>query len=406
MQEDKSWLKLEKKPENPAKALLPPQDLEAEQSVLGAILLRAVVLDEVADLLRPEDFYRTSHGQIYRVMLGLYNQERPVDLVTVTMRLKEVGWLDEVGGPVFLAGLSEHVGTAANAGYYAKMVQGKARLRRLLTTSQEIAGACLGVVDDVEAFEDRAEASLLMSRRDLGFNIQPLSELVPKEVARLEELTEGRPLGLATGFYDMDALTGGFQDGDLIIIAARPSMGKTALALNIAEYAGKHGSPGAFFSLEMSKEQLVRRLFAGAGRLDAAKMRTGGLDQGEWAKLFEASNTLADLPIFIDDQPALTPMQIKSRARRLKSKYGIKYVVVDYLQLLQDPTAKSREQEVAGISRSLKALAKELELPVIALSQLNRKVEEAEGQAADAVGPAGERGYRARRRRDPLLVPG
>jgi replicative DNA helicase len=153
-------------------------------------------------------------------------------------------------------------------------------------------------------------------------------------------------------------------------------MGKTALALNIAEYAGKHGSPGVVFSLEMSKEQLVRRLFSGAGKLDAAKMRTGGLDQGEWVKLMDVGHTLMDLPIFIDDQPALTPMQIRSRARRLKAKYGIEYVVVDYLQLLHDPTAKSREQEIAGISRALKALAKELAIPVIALSQLNRKVEE------------------------------
>ena len=361
------------------KNLSPPWSGEAEQSVLGAVLLRPAAMDEVALILKPEDFYRTAHGQIYRVMLGLYNQERPVDLVTVTMRLKEVGWLDGVGGPVFLAGLSEHVGTAANVGYYAKVVHQKARLRKLLTASQEITQGCLGPInaDQVDTFLDEAEEKIFAIKEDqAGQVVFTLDELVPDEVSRIESNfeTKREVLGIASGFVDLDKLTGGFQDADLILIAARPSMGKTALGLNIGFHAARSQVPTLFFSLEQPKEQLVQRLMASAGQINAWRLRTSRLEQDEWDKLIDI-DSLLNGPFYIIDRPALTPMEIRAHARRLKNKHGIGLVILDYLQLAREPKAKSREQEVGCISRALKALAKELNVPVIALSQLNRDLE-------------------------------
>jgi replicative DNA helicase len=368
-------------PPSPA-GYTPPSNPEAEQSVLGAILVRPEVMDQVADLLEPEDFYREAHGRIYQAMLDLYRRGEPVDLVTVTALLKERGHLEGAGGPVFLAGLSEQVGFATNAQYYAQIVHDKAILRRLLACSQEIAANCMGPVEDVAEFLDGAEQRVFQvaeSKVRLGFN--PLGTLVEQEIATLEAIWHregGRITGVPSGFMDLDNKTAGFQKGDLIIIAARPSMGKTALALNIAYHAAYQAQvPVAFFSLEMSKEQLVRRLLSSVGEVDASNLRRAFLSTQEWANLQNAAGYLLDCPIFIDDTPAATVLEIRAKARRLKAVDKLGLVVIDYLQLMRGRAdVHSREQEISEISRSLKALAKELQVPVIALSQLNRRVEE------------------------------
>jgi replicative DNA helicase len=370
-------------PDSPPPAgLTPPANLEAEQSVLGAILLRAEALDQVADLLTPEDFYRSGHGQIFQAMLDLWSRGEPVDLVTATALLKERGQLEGVGGPVFLAALSEHVGTAANAAYYARLVHEKAVLRRLLACSQNIAQACLAPVEDVEQFLDRAESEVFkVAESRIRFGFQPLGALVVKEVETLEAIwhrEQGRITGVPSGFTDLDKLTAGFQQGDLIIIAARPSMGKTALALNIAFNAAYDAQvPVGFFSLEMSKEQLVRRLISSVGLIDASNLRRAWLLPDEWQKLQEAAGFLVDCPFYIDDTAAASILEVRSKARRLKAEGKLGMVIVDYLQLMRGMSnPNSREQEISEISRSLKALAKELSVPVIALSQLSRKVED------------------------------
>ena len=360
----------------------PPYNLEAEQAVLGSILIKQDTLDRVSDVIGPEDFYREGHGRIYRTMMDLYQRAEPVDLQTVTFLLKERGQLEEVGGAVFLAGLTEQVGTAAHAEHYARIVHDKAVLRRLISTCQEITGACQEPVEDVGLFLDGAEQKIFDvagSRVRLGF--QPLGKLVEKEIATLEAIWHreaGRITGVPSGFDDLDSLTAGFQPSDLIIIAARPSMGKTALALNIAYNAAyKPQIPVAFFSLEMSREQLVRRLLSGVGEIDASHLRRAFLTTDEWAGIQEAAGKLIDCPISIDDTPAATVLEIRSKSRRLKAEGKLGMVVVDYLQLMRGRwDAASREQEISEISRSLKALAKELSVPVIALSQLNRRVEE------------------------------
>jgi replicative DNA helicase len=359
----------------------PPANPEAEQSVLGAILVRPGVLDRVADLIEPIHFYREAHGRIFQAMLDLYGRGEPVDLVTVTALLKERGQLESVGGPVFLAALSEQVGFAVNADYYAGLVKDKAILRRLLDTTQEISAACFAPVENVPEFLDTAEQKVFEvadSRVREGF--QALGNLVEKEIANLDAIWHreaGRITGVPSGFSDLDSLTAGFQNSDLIILAARPSMGKTALALNIAFNAAyKPQVPVAFFSLEMSKEQLVRRLLSSVGEVDASNLRRAFLTTAEWANLQTAAGYLLDCPIYIDDTPAATILDIRAKARRLKAENKLGLVIIDYLQLMRGRAlAPSREQEISEISRSLKALAKELNVPVIALSQLNREVE-------------------------------
>ncbi len=363
----------------------PPAHLEAEQSVLGAILLRPSVLDQVADILHPLDFYREAHGKIYQAIIDLYNRHDPVDLQTVVILLQERGQLESVGGPVFLSGLSEHVGTAANADYYARVVHDKAILRRLRDCCQEIEEACLKPIEEVEEFLDRAENKVYQvaeSKIRLGF--QSIEGLVNKEIATLEEIwgrKDGALTGVSSGFIDLDNLTAGFQASDLIVIAARPSMGKTALALNIAFNAAyKAGKPVGFFSLEMSKEQLVRRLLSSVGQVDASQIRRASfLSSDEWRKLQEAAGELLDCPLYVDDSPAATVLEIRAKSRRLRAEGKLELAIIDYLQLMRGRgEARSREQEISEISRSLKALAKELNIPVIALSQLSREPEKRE----------------------------
>jgi replicative DNA helicase len=347
-------------------------------------------MDQVADLLGPDDFYREAHGRIYQAILDLYRRGEPVDLVTITALLKERGHLEGVGGPGFLAGLAEQVGFAVNAQYYAGLVHSKSVLRRLLDCAQGIAAECLGPIEDVEEFLDGVEQKVFQvaeSKIRPGFN--PVGKLVETEIATLEAIwhrDKGRITGVASGFKDLDRLTAGFQNGDLIILAARPSMGKTALALNIAfnaayprddETPPRTPVPVAFFSLEMSKEQLVRRLLSSVGRVDASNLRRAFLTTEEWQRIQEAAGQLIDAPIYIDDSPAATVLEVRAKARRLKAEGKLGLLIVDYLQLMKGRyDAPSREQEISEISRNLKALAKELNVPVLALSQLSRKVEE------------------------------
>jgi replicative DNA helicase len=365
----------------------PPANPEAEQSVLGAILVRPEVMDRIADVIVPEDFYRQAHGRIYQAMLDLYGKGEPVDLVTVNALLKERGQLEGVGGPVFLAGLSEQVGFATNAEYYANLVKDKAVLRRLLDCTQEIASACLAPVENVAEFLDTAEHKIFqVAEAKVRPGFSPLSALVDDEIATLEAIwgrKDGSLTGVTSGFTDLDNYTAGFQASDLIILAARPSMGKTALALNIAfnaAYKSKPPVPVAFFSLEMSKEQLVRRLLSGEGRVDASQIRRAAFLTGdEWQRLQEAAGLLLDCPIYIDDTPAATVLDIRAKSRRLKADGKLGIIIIDYLQLMQGRAElSSREQQISEISRSLKGLAKELAVPVIALSQLSREPEKRE----------------------------
>ena len=375
---EKKLMKTNVKEEPPR--YIPPNSIEAEESVLGAILVRPEVLDDVADIITAEDFYREAHGRIFRAMLDLHEAQEPVDLVTVTSYLKDRNQLEGVGGPVFLAELSEQVGFAVNAPKYAARVRDKSTLRRLLDVSQETAGACFTHVEDIDAFLDTAEQKIFEIResRTGQAEAQSFADLVPDEIRDIEAIyaRKGEIFGVPSGFTDLDHLTGGFQDSDLIVIAARPSMGKTALALNIATHAAAKGFPGVFFSLEMSKSQLIRRELASEGRINAVHLREGRLNNQEWASLQTAAGHMMDSPVFIYDRGAPTILEIRAQARRLKRRHGIKWVIVDYLQLCKYPKARSREQEISEISGRLKALAKELNIPVIALSQLNRKVEE------------------------------
>ena len=360
---------------------VPPSNLEAEQSVLGGILLEPGSLDRIADILAPEDFYYEAHEKIYLSMLDLYRRREPVDLVTVTALMSDRKVLDAVGGPGFLVSLTDNVGSAANIEYWGNIVHEKSILRRLITCSNTIAAECYEPISDVDNFLDEAENrvfSIAESKMRQGFFT--LNNLVEKEISLLEALYGRQEVttGVATHFRDLDKYTAGFQNSDLIILAARPSMGKTALALNIAYNIAHYSQvPVAVFSLEMSKEQLVRRLLSAIGRIDASRLRRAFLTSDQWTSLQEAAGQLMDCPILIDDTPAVTALEVRAKCRRLKRDNKLGLVLIDYLQLMRGRSdVSSREQEISEISRSLKALAKELQVPVVALSQLNRRVEE------------------------------
>ena len=365
----------------PLEGRVPPSNLEAEQSVLGGILLEPGALDRIADILAPGDFYHEAHEKIYLTMLDLYRRREPVDLVTVTALMSDRQLLDAVGGPGFLASLSDNVGSAANIEYWSTLVHEKSVLRQLISCSNTIAAECYDPVNDVEKFLDEAENRIFTiaeSRMRQGFFT--LNSLVEKEISLLEALYGRQEMttGVATHYRDLDRLTAGLQNSDLIILAARPSMGKTALALNIAYNVAHYSQvPVAIFSLEMSKEQLVRRLLSAIGRIDASRLRRAFLTNDQWTSLQEAAGQLMDCPILIDDTPAVTALEVRAKCRRLKRDNKLGLVLIDYLQLMRGRNdISSREQEISEISRSLKALAKELQVPVMALSQLNRRVEE------------------------------
>jgi replicative DNA helicase len=355
---------------------IPPQNLDAEQAVLGSILLNGEAINEVADTLLPDDFYRDGHKAIYSAMLAIAAESQPVDLITVTSRLKTEGKLDVAGGPGYLASLSDAVPMAANIGHYAKLVRDCAKLRRLIVAGQELVGQCYDHTAPEVAL-DVAEASLmkLISAATTEATI-PMRELAKQVFAEIEHLaTSGVTPGIPTGFCDLDKMTGGLCPADLTIIAGRPSMGKTALATNICRNVALESQLAVgVFSLEMSKEQLGLRLFADLGGVDLRTLRQGRLAEQDWPRITRAYSVLAESRIFIDDTPGLSVMALRTRARRLKAKHNIGLIVIDYLQLMNGKGEK-REQEISDISRSLKNLAKELGVPVVALSQLNRDLE-------------------------------
>jgi replicative DNA helicase len=360
---------------------VPPQSIEAEQSILGSILIDNDILFDVMDLLSDGNFYREAHRKIYRGILALFEKNEPIDLITLTNILKKQNELDAVGGAAYLAELVDQVPVAANAAQYAKIVREKAILRNLISSAAHIATRCYEEGGDVDEVLDFAESAIFeISEKKISPSFYPLSDIITDSFKTLESRSEHRELitGVPTGFHGLDSLTSGLQPSDLIIIAGRPSMGKTALALNIAQNAAvKEGTPTAIFSLEMSKEQLAIRLLCSRAKVDSFRLRTGFLNKEDWGKLTRAAGSLAESSIYIDDAPAISALEIRAKARRLKMDKQLGLIIIDYLQLMKGrSSAERREIEISEISRSLKALAKELNIPVVALSQLNRKVEE------------------------------
>ena len=361
---------------------LPPQSLEAEMSILGGILIDNDAINRVLEILLPEDFYRESHRKIFQAMMRLSDQREPSDLITMTDILRKQGELEEVGGAAYLATLVDYVPTAANISYYCKIVKEKAVNRKLISVATEIVTRGYDEQADVNELLDVAQKQIYeISENKLRPQYVAVKDIIKDTFKILKSLHDRKELitGTPTGYTDLDTMTAGFQPGDLIIIAARPSMGKTTLALNIAQYASaesKKKIPSAIFSLEMGKEQLVMRFFASIARVDFGKMRTGHFQDSDWPRLQKAASTLYDASIFIDDTPAISVLELRSKARRLKSEHDIGLIIVDYLQLMRGgANPESRQQEISEISRSLKALAKELNVPVVALSQLNRELE-------------------------------
>ena len=361
---------------------VPPQNIEAEQAVLGAMLIKKEAIAEVSQILSASDFYRESHRMVFEAMMALFNKNEAVDLITVTEQLRKTEQLEKAGGIAAITSLANAVPTAANVEYHARIVSEKAQLRNLINAATEIAGAAYEDNDDVSEVMDKAEKRILeVAAHQTGSAFVPIGEILMDTFAKIEVLYEskGGLTGLSSGFKDLDKLTSGLQASDLILVAARPSMGKTAFTLNIATYVAVHEKqPVAFFSLEMSKEQLVQRMLCSEGGIDSQRLRIGQLEDQDWSHLIAAANRLNEAPIFIDDTAGITIMELRSKARRLKAEHGLKLIVIDYLQLMQGRPGKNgdnRQQEISEISRSLKALARELDVPVIALSQLSRSVE-------------------------------
>ncbi len=359
---------------------VPPQNVEAERSVLGGILLENQAIVNVLEILQEEDFYRDAHRKIYRAMTDLNERHEPVDLITLTEEIKRRGWLKDIGGAVYLASLADEVPTAANILYYAKIVKEKSVLRQVIEASTEIVRGGYEEPEDAVAFLDKAEQAILeISRRQQRKGFVPLKAVLQETFQSIEEIydRQGMVSGVATGFTEFDHLTSGLQRSELIILAGRPSMGKTALALNIARnVAVEQKVPVAVFSLEMSREQLATRLLCAEAKIDASRLRSGYIKKEDFSKLARAADVLSKAPLFIDDSPAMTVREMRGKARQMKLEHGVGLIVVDYLQLMQGSTKfESRVQEISEISRSLKQLAKELDVPVLALSQLNRGVE-------------------------------
>jgi len=370
---------------------LPPQNLEAEQSVLGCLLIDKEAIIKVADFLMPEDFYKEAHGKILEAVYELFEKREPIDLISLANRLREKNQLEAIGGQSYLAALADTVATASHVVYYGEIIQKKATLRRLMTAASDIAELAHKETDEIDDVLDRAEQKLFkISQKYLKQNFVPIKSVLTEAFDRIDELhkQKGKLRGLATGFKDIDNLLAGLQKSDLIVLAARPSVGKTSLALDIArKVATREKVPVGLFSLEMSKEQLVDRLLCAEAGVNLWKMRTGNLSSKEgdddFPKIGQAMGVLSEAPIFIDDSATSNVMEIRTKARRLKLEHGLGLLVIDYLQLMEGRGRNSdnRVQEVAEITRGLKAVARELDIPVLALSQLSRAVEQQTGPA-------------------------
>lgn len=358
---------------------VPPHNIDAEQAVLGGILINNDAFNQVADILSDGDFYREAHALIFRGMLTLYNRDDPIDVITLSHVLTEGGILEKVGGSDYLASLAEATSTSAGILYHAEIVRDFSTKRGLINQCAHISELCFQGTNDTEEILDIAERSIFeIAERNVEQVFSPLSEVIKESFKKIENTTGSNITGLPTGFIDFDNLTAGLQPADLIIIAGRPSMGKTALALNIASNAAFESKIGiAIFSLEMSSLQLGIRLLGADAMIDASMIRKGSLQDDDHLRLIDSANRLSELPIYIDDSSGLSALELKAKARRLKKKFNIGLIVVDYLQLMQSKrSTESRQLEISDISRSLKALAKDLNIPVLTVSQLNRKVED------------------------------
>lgn len=363
---------------------VPPHNIEAEESVLGSVMLSKVAVSEVLETLEPEDFYREAHAKIFEVVRDLFSQGEPIDAITVPEELRRRGSLEAIGGLPYVHTLVSAVPTAANATYYGRIVSELATLRRLIDAATTIAQDAYEVPEDVEEAVNRAEQAVFsVASRRLHQDFQPLGGLLRDAMDHIEMLAaRGQDVtGVPTGFTELDRLMSGMQPGNLILVAARPAMGKSTFAMNVAQHAAQHeGIPVVVFSLEMSSMEIVQRLICAEARVDTSKVRSGRMGEAEWRRVINATGRLDAAPLFIDDTPSITMGEIRAKCRRLKSKSGLGLVVVDYIQLMQSPRrSENRVQEVAEISRALKILAKELEVPVVAVSQLSRSPEQTGG---------------------------
>jgi replicative DNA helicase len=359
---------------------IPPQNLEAEMAVLGSMLLDEDAISVACELLDIGSFYKDSHKKIFEAMLDLYNANKAVDLITLTDGLKKNGLLEEIGGVSFLTALANSVPTAANINNYVNIVKEKSILRTLISNATRIVSLCYESEGNIDEVVDSAERFIFeVSDRKTHGTYLHLKEIVKDSIETIDILYQKKAhvTGIPTGYIDFDTKTSGLQPSDLIVIAGRPSMGKSALAIGIAEYAGVvEKIPLAIFSLEMAKEQLVQRMLCSHAKVDAHKVRTGYLATSDWPRLTAAAGKLSEAPIFIDDSPAISVMELRAKARRLKAHQDIQLLILDYLQLMRGTySAENRQQEISEISRSLKALARELSIPIVAISQLSRAVE-------------------------------
>ncbi len=359
---------------------IPPQNIEAEQSVLGTILLKDQSLGTVLEILKTDNFYRPAHRLIFEAMIQLFEKNEPQDLITVTNQLKNNNTLNEAGGSAYLSSLTSMVPVTANLSHYARIIHQKAILRNLIQVNTEIATRCYDEQGDIDTLVDEAEHAIFdiaNAKSSQGFATMP--EAIPAAFKTIERLFQRKELitGTATGYVEMDKMTAGLQPSDLIILAGRPSMGKTAFAINIAQHAAIVDKVGVgIFSLEMSHEQLVMRLLCSVGRIDSQRIRTGRLQTDDWPKLTRAVGMLESAPIYIDDTPAINILEMRAKVRRLATQHNIGMVLVDYLQLMRGRNSiENRNMEISEISRGLKAMAKEFKIPVLALSQLNRGLE-------------------------------
>jgi replicative DNA helicase len=359
---------------------VPPQNLEAEQAVLGSMLIERAAIEKAAEILKPEDFYRDAHRYIFESMLTLAERDEPVDLITLEDELKTRDYLDNVGGRVYLINLMEAPATAANVDYYARLVEEKSILRRLMDAGTQIQGLVYSEFDAIDDVVDRAERLVFdVGQRRMGQYFHHLRPLLDEELDRIEKRYENKGIttGRMTPFDDLNYMTSGLQPSDLIIVAGRPSMGKTTLAVQLAQHIALNEKlPAALFSLEMSKEQLVTRMICSESRVDAHRLRTGYLQSDDWQRVGEGISRLAEAPIYIDDTPDVSAMEMRAKCRRLQAEHGLGVVVIDYLQLMRShKRTENRNQELSEIARACKTLARELKVPVIALSQLSRAVE-------------------------------
>ena len=358
---------------------VPPQNIEAEQSVLGAILIDQGAIAKISDILQPEDFYREAHKLVYRSAMSLFERGEAIDFITVIDMLRREESLERAGGISYITSLANGVPTAANIVFHAKIVQEKSLLRRLIHAATDIATMGYAETEEVERVLDHAEQKILeVATRKIGQDFALIKEIIFSTLDKIDEMhkAKGGITGLSTGFTNLDKLTGGFQRSDLILIAARPSMGKTAFVLNVAQHmATREKKSVAIFSLEMPREQLAMRMMCAEGLIDSQHFRTGAMSNDEWKNLVDAADRLSASPMFIDDTAGVNAVELRNKARRISKEHGLDCIIIDYLQLM-DGGAHSRidnrQQQISDISRSLKALARELKVPVIALSQLSR----------------------------------